>query len=66
MEEKTIPNLTKLITGLLKNDPRPGYKAGAKENDGRIYGMKLFDFDLKWTVEDQTVHVLSMDTHSAT
>jgi len=34
-----------IIEQVLQQDPRPSYQ---KTDGGRIYGMKIFDFDLKW------------------
>lgn len=46
LERSGYPKLKKLITGLLRQDPRP-----AHQNDeiDRIYKMRLLDLDLHWT-----------------
>lgn len=69
--EKTIPNLTTIITQVLENDPRPAYSnarfSSIKENtrtDGlnkdRVYGIRLFDFDLKWQAAGNKIRVLCL------
>ncbi|MCP4116384.1 MAG: tRNA (N6-threonylcarbamoyladenosine(37)-N6)-methyltransferase TrmO [Desulfobacteraceae bacterium] len=62
-KEKTIPNLLSIITGILENDPRPAYRSGRKSDpeSGRISGIRLFDFDLKWTVEKDVIRVLDLE-----
>jgi len=51
------PNLRQMIEQLLQSDPRPAYKEG---DDGRIYGMRLWDFDLQWRVTGDCVEVLAL------
>ncbi len=60
--EEQHPELIPLITQVLENDPRPGYRDQA--DPARIYGIRLFDFDLKWQVDDQGILVLSLDPTS--
>jgi len=45
-----------LITHLLELDPRPAYTA----EEGRIYGFRLCDFDLRWQVDGDQVMVLEL------
>ncbi len=48
-----------LIQQILVLDPRPSYKKG-KEAE-RVYSMKLYDFDLKWTYpDDNKIKVLAL------
>ncbi len=47
-----------LIRGLLAIDPRPAYRRG--EEEGRVYGIRLCDFDLRWRVRDGRVEVLEL------
>ncbi len=49
-------DLRPLITRLLGLDPRPAYAA----EDGRIYGFRLYDFDLRWQVDGDQVQVLEL------
>jgi len=49
--------LSALITRLLELDPRPAYQDDAP---GREYGMRLYDFDLRWRVVDGVAEVLDL------
>jgi hypothetical protein len=40
----------------LRDDPRPSY-----QDEGRIYGMRFADFDIKFTVENGVLTVLSIE-----
>ncbi len=59
--ETKIPHLESIITQTLENDPRPGYCAKNSEESGKIYGIRMFDFDLKWTIINDTLQVLALD-----
>lgn len=70
--EKAIPNLLSIITQVLENDPRPGYCRGhfsaIKGDTGadgpgqaRVYGIRLFDFDLKWQAAENKIRVIGLD-----
>lgn len=70
--EKAIPNLLSIITQVLENDPRPGYcnahssnMKGETRRDGpdkdRVYGIRLFDFDLKWQATGNKIRVIGLD-----
>ncbi len=49
-----------LIKQVLAQDPRPAYKRN--KADDKIYGVKLFDFDVKWQLTSLTeVQVLSIE-----
>lgn len=50
--------LRSFITRLLEIDPRPAY-AGDSRSD-RIYGMRLYDFDLRWRVDGDLIEVLEL------
>lgn len=56
------PQLRTLIEGILKTDPRPAYCSGSNNHPhaGRIYGMRIYDFDLQWTLEENTIHVIEL------
>ncbi|MCF6353572.1 MAG: tRNA (N6-threonylcarbamoyladenosine(37)-N6)-methyltransferase TrmO [Candidatus Polarisedimenticolaceae bacterium] len=47
-----------LIVKLLECDPRPAYKNRSQSD--RIYGMRLYDFDLKWRVVGDEVEVVEL------
>jgi len=57
-KRQDIPNLEAIITGILENDPRPAYTAGEKSH--RIYGTRLFDFNLRFRFTSSQVEVLSL------
>ncbi|MGD9824618.1 tRNA (N6-threonylcarbamoyladenosine(37)-N6)-methyltransferase TrmO [Desulfobacter sp.] len=70
--EKTIPHLLTIITQVLENDPRPTYCVTHFSNsekdtrtdvpeENRIYGIRLFDFDLKWQAAGNKIRVLYID-----
>ena len=62
-KENEIPHLADMITGILENDPRPAYHSSRQSDwgSGRIFGIRLFDFDLKWTVEHGEMIVLRLE-----
>ena len=47
-----------LIKSILEADPRPAY-VGESQPD-RVYGIRLYDFDLRWRVEGNRVEVLEL------
>lgn len=52
------PELRELIAQVLGADPRPAYRDD--EAAERIYGMRLFDFDLRWRVEGNSAVVVEL------
>lgn len=48
-------NLKEVIVQILQLNPRPRY-----QKDSRIYGMKLYDFDLKFCFTDDQIEVLEL------
>jgi len=70
--EKAIPNLLLIITQVLENDPRPAYCRAHFSNsqqerrtdvpqENRVYGIRMFDFDLKWQASGNKIRVLCLD-----
>ncbi len=55
LEKAGYRDLEALIVRLLELDPRPAYRDG--DDAGRVFGMRLLDFDVKWTVRDGIVTV---------
>ncbi len=51
-------HLRRLIRHILALDPRPGYRRGEAEQ--RCYGMRLFDYDLRWEIDGDRISVLSL------
>jgi tRNA-Thr(GGU) m(6)t(6)A37 methyltransferase TsaA len=52
--------LEKFIINVLKQDPRPAYKPNGI--DQKIYGVELYDLDVKWSVSAQCTTVLEINT----
>lgn len=50
------PDLAALVEALLARDPRPAYRHD--EDDGRVYGMRVYDLDVRWRVVAGVVEVL--------
>ena len=70
--EKANPNLLRIITQVLENDPRPAYCRAHFSNsqqecrtdvpqENRVYGIRMFDFDLKWQASGNKIRVLCLD-----
>ncbi|WP_423187115.1 tRNA (N6-threonylcarbamoyladenosine(37)-N6)-methyltransferase TrmO [Alishewanella sp. d11] len=54
-QQQQHPHLQVFIEKVLKQDPRPPYK---KQREGeQHYGMTLYDFNIKWTVNGEHNHV---------
>jgi tRNA-Thr(GGU) m(6)t(6)A37 methyltransferase TsaA len=53
-------HLQELIVHLLELDPRPAYKGDADEQ--RVYGIRLYDFDLRWRVTGEQVEVVGLES----
>ncbi len=62
LDSNRYPSLKLIINDMLSADPRPAYKdqAFSKNDDPKIYGIKLYDFDVKWKVTGAFVEVLSV------
>jgi tRNA-Thr(GGU) m(6)t(6)A37 methyltransferase TsaA len=52
--------LEAFIISVLKQDPRPAYKPD--QNDGKIYGVDLYDLNIKWSVNQQCTTVLEIQS----
>ncbi|WP_372626734.1 tRNA (N6-threonylcarbamoyladenosine(37)-N6)-methyltransferase TrmO [Arsukibacterium sp.] len=53
--QTTFPELALLIEKVLKQDPRPSYKKQREAE--QHYGMTLYHFNIKWTVNGDLNHV---------
>ncbi|HBN90295.1 MAG TPA: tRNA (N6-threonylcarbamoyladenosine(37)-N6)-methyltransferase TrmO, partial [Rheinheimera sp.] len=54
-QQQREPELQIFIEKVLKQDPRPSYK---KQRDGeQSYGMTLYNYNIKWTVNGEHNHV---------
>ena len=59
LPQQRADELRRLIRQMLALDPRPGYRRG--ESETRRYGTRLFEFDLRWEINDHAVTVLTLD-----
>lgn len=58
--QKMQPDLYTLIIQLLAQDPRPAYRHNL-ETDDKIYCVQLYQFDVRFVVENGTVVVKAVD-----
>ena len=56
--EEKRPYLSRFIRQVLEQDPRPAYQQG-KPSD-RIYGMSLYEFNVKWRIKAGTVNCVEV------
>ena len=56
-ESERLPHLAALIEEVLAQDPRPAYA----DDPQRLYGVRLYDFDVKWRCDGQTAHVIALE-----
>jgi tRNA-Thr(GGU) m(6)t(6)A37 methyltransferase TsaA len=57
------PGLAQLIRRLVAADPRPAYHAAQAAR--QQYGMRLWDYDVRWTVTNDAVCVTAVETVEA-
>lgn len=50
--------LADFITHLLETDPRPAYSG--ESLPGRVYGIRLYDFDLRWEIIGDVINVIEL------
>ena len=50
-------NLREGIVGMLEADPRPSYQ----DDENRVYGMQVADFEIKFTVKENTLTVKEIE-----
>ena len=53
------PDLPELIKQVLAQDPRPSYKKN--KIDEKTYGIRLYNFNIRWQITDDLCHVLSIE-----
>ena len=51
-------SLEQLIRQVLSQDPRPAYKKN--KADDKLYGIKLYDLDIKWRVDNGTCYIIDI------
>ncbi len=59
-EQNGTPGLRQLIKQVLSQDPRPAYFANGERSEKQNFGMRLYDFDLRWSVVAGRVEVLEL------
>ena len=60
-QEKNRPHFQRFITEVLQQDPRPAYQQG--QSDGRIYGVNLYEFNVRFQfIDAQTIVVIEIET----
>lgn len=59
LNNQQYPNVKQIISGVLRQDPRPAYKKN--KPDDKEYGIRLYDLNIKWHVNEQTCFVLSIE-----
>jgi len=57
-QQKKYPELKQFISQVLAQDPRPAYKK--KKKSKQDYGVKLYEFNVCWSVEDNVTTVTSI------
>ncbi len=59
--KRYLPYLKRLIIQILKNDPRPAYHSTTTTPEEKTrFANRIFDFDVRWEVEDGKIMVLEM------
>lgn len=53
------PGLRRLVSAVLALDPRPAYRQGPEP--GRLYGMRLDAFEVRWTVDERGIEVRTLE-----
>jgi len=68
--QKMFPHLKALIQEMLELDPRPAFQqrklpSHEEAAQGTRFGFRLYDFDIKWEIKDQSFHVITLvDFHT--
>lgn len=57
LEEKR-PHLARFIREVIEQDPRPAYQQG--KTSERIYGISLYEFNVKWRIKAETLDVVEV------
>ncbi|CAG0907974.1 unnamed protein product [Cyprideis torosa] len=63
LENESRPKLHALIREVLIQDPRPAYRK--QEPAGRIYGVRLFDLDVRFSIDQDIATVLDIHHQDA-
>lgn len=58
LEAGGVADLRQLIEQILQADPRPAYRADRETE--QTFGMRLYDFDVRWSVRGRHIEVVSL------
>ena len=56
--KETYPQLTQLITSTLQHNPRPVHFGNIDKR--KSFGLKLYEFNIQWQIENDVITVLSL------
>lgn len=56
--QEKYPRISHIVTEILKLDPRPAYHE--KKQIKKEFAIKLYDYDLKWYVDEKTITVTAL------
>ncbi|OOF64675.1 tRNA (N6-threonylcarbamoyladenosine(37)-N6)-methyltransferase TrmO [Rodentibacter sp. Ppn85] len=56
--EQKRPHLMRFIREVIEQDPRPAYQQGKPSE--RVYGISLYEFNVKWKIKAGTVNVVEI------
>lgn len=62
--QASLPDLQATLRAILEYDPRPSYRAETDAKDAE-YAMRLYDLDVKWRVQAQSVLVYDISAANA-
>jgi tRNA-Thr(GGU) m(6)t(6)A37 methyltransferase TsaA len=62
---KRSPGFKNLVSGILEWDPRPtsqrrAMPIEAAENQGKVFAVRIVDFDVHWEIREQSIYVLKL------
>lgn len=59
-ERSGCPGLRRLIEQIIAQDPRPAYIHGNEQKEAQRFGLRLYDFDLRWQIRGDEAEVLEL------
>ncbi len=62
-KQRQYPELATFIEKVLRQDPRPPYKK--EKANPQSYGMSLYHYNIKWTVDENHNHITHISEHVA-
>ena len=55
--EERFPDFTSLLTKVLGLDPRPAFHQQSEQQQGRLYGLALYDQNIRWQISGTVITV---------